>query len=73
VLADKQKPTTVGFLARGVGWVSEQGITCRRVLLVNGSAYRSGDWRKAFQALALRHTRTNPYTPQTNRKAERFI
>jgi len=73
VLADEQKATTVGFLARAVGWFSEQGITCRRVLSDNGSSYRSGEWRKACQALALKPIRTRPYTPQTNGKAERFI
>ena len=73
VLADEQKETTIGFLARTVGWFSEQGITCRRVFSDNGSAYRSGDWRKACQALGLKPIRTKPYTPQTNGKAERFI
>jgi hypothetical protein len=46
---------------------------CRRVLSDNGSSYRSGDWRKACQGLALKPIRTKPYTPQTNGKAERFI
>ncbi|WP_369801699.1 integrase core domain-containing protein [Cyanobium sp. NIES-981] len=73
VLADEQRATTVGFLARAVGWFSEQGITCRRILSDNGSAYRSGDWRKACRALDLKPIRTKPYTPQTNGKAERFI
>ncbi len=73
VLADEQKATTVGFLARAVGWFSEQGITCRRILSDNGPAYRSGDWRKACRVLDLRPIRTKPYTPQTNGKAERFI
>jgi transposase InsO family protein len=73
VLADEQKATAIGFLARAVGWFSEQGITCRRVLSDNGSAYRSGDWRKACRALDLKPIRTKPYTPQTNGKAERFI
>jgi transposase InsO family protein len=73
VLADEQRATIVGFLARAVGWFSEQGITCRRVLSDNGPSYRSGDWRKACQALALKPIRTKPYTPQTNGKAERFI
>lgn len=73
VLPDEQKATTVGFLARAVGWFSQQGITCRRVLSDNGSAYRSGAWRKACRALDLRPVRTKPYTPRTNGKAERFI
>lgn len=74
VLADEKKATTIGFLARAIGWFSEQGITCRRVLSDNGSAYRSGHyWRKACQALDLKPIRTRAYTPQTNGKAERFI
>jgi len=73
VLADEQKATTVGFLARAVGWFSEQGITCRRILSDNGPSYRSDDWRKACRALDLKPIRTKPYTPQTNGKAERFI
>jgi transposase InsO family protein len=43
------------------------------VLSYNGSAYRSEDWRKACQALALKPIRTKPYTPRTNSKAERII
>jgi transposase InsO family protein len=73
VLTDEQKATTVGFLASAIGWFSEQGITCRRVLSDNGSAYRSGDWRKACRALDLKPICTRPHTPQTNGKAERFI
>jgi len=73
VLPDEQKATTIGFLARAVGWFSVQGITCRRILSDNGPAYRSGEWRKACRALDLKPIRTKPYTPQTNGKAERFI
>jgi transposase InsO family protein len=73
VLPDEQKATTIGFLVRAVGWFSEQGITCRRILSDNGPAYRSGEWRKACRALDLKPIRTKPYTPQTNGKAERFI
>ncbi len=36
VLADEQEATTIGFLARAIGWVSEQGITCRRIHSDNG-------------------------------------
>jgi transposase InsO family protein len=63
----------VGFLAREVGWFCDQGITCRRILSDNGSAYRSSEWRKACRALDLKLFRTGPYTPCTNGKAERFI
>lgn len=73
VLPDEQKATTVGFLARAVGWFSEQGITCRRVLSDNCSSYRSGEWRMACGDLNLKPIRTRSYTPRTNGKAERFI
>ena len=73
VLADEQKATTVGFLARALGWFSEQGISCRRVLSDNGSSYRSGEWRKACCALNIKPIRTRHYTPQTNGTADRFI
>ena len=73
VLPDEQMATTVGFLARAVGWFSAQAITCRRVLSDNGSSYRSGAWRNACSALDLKPIRTRPYTPRTNGKAERFI
>ena len=32
VLADEQQLTTTSLLAHAVGWFSEKGITCRRVL-----------------------------------------
>ena len=50
-----------------------KGISCRRVLSDNGSAYRSRPWREACAALGLTPKRTRPYTPRTNGKAERFI
>jgi transposase len=73
VLPDEQQSTTVGFLVRAVGWFDEQGMTCRRILSDNGSAYRSGAWKKACRTMAIKPIRTKPYTPQTNGKAERFI
>ena len=73
MLAYEQKGTTVGFLARAVGWFSEQGITCRRVPSDNGASDRSSDWRKGCRALDMKRIRTKPYTPQTNGKAKRFI
>jgi len=73
VLPDEQKATTVGFLVRAVSWFNSQGITCRRVLSDNGSAYRSKQWRQACTVLGLKAKRTRAYRPQTNGKAERFI
>lgn len=73
VLPDEQKSTTVGFLVRAVGWFNSQGITYRRVLADNGSAYRSRHWRQACTLLGLKAKRTRAYRPETNGKAERFI
>jgi len=41
VLPDEKQATTVGFLIRAVAWFGSQGITCRKVLSDNDSAYRS--------------------------------
>jgi transposase InsO family protein len=73
VLSDEQKASTVGFLTKALGWFNEQGITSRRILLGNGSAYRSGDWRKACRVLDLNPIRTTPYRLRTNGKADRLI
>lgn len=73
VLADEQKATTIRFLARVVGWFSEQGITCRRILSDSDPTHRSGDWRKAYRGLDLKPISTKPYTSQINGKADRFI
>lgn len=39
----------------------------------NGSSYRSHRFCRACQNLEIKHYRTQPYSPQTNGKAERFI
>ena len=47
------------------------GITVERVLTDNGGSYRSNAYRDVVGE--RRHSRTRPYRPQTNGKAERFI
>ena len=47
------------------------GIRVERVMTDNGWAYRSTAYRAVLGS--RRHTRTRPYRPQTNGKAERFI
>jgi transposase InsO family protein len=60
------------FLQRAVAWFASLGITVERVLTDNGVGYRSHAWRDLCADLGIVHTRTRPYTPRTNGKAERF-
>ena len=62
----------VAFLDRAVAWFAAQGITIERVLTDNGNGYRSTAWARRCAELGIRHTRTRPYRPATNGKAERF-
>jgi transposase InsO family protein len=73
VLPDEKGATAVGFLRRAVAFYKRHGITVQRLLTDNGSAYVSTVHALACKALGIRHSRTRPYRPQTNGKAERFI
>ena len=73
VLADEKAATIVGFLRRAVTFYRRHGIEVERLLTDNGSGYRSTIHALACRALGIRHSRTRPYRPQTNGKAERFI
>jgi transposase InsO family protein len=63
---------TIGFIQRAVAHFDARGVQVRRVLTDNGVGYLSG-FSRACAALGLRHTRTKPYHPWTNGRAERFI
>jgi transposase InsO family protein len=73
VLADERTSTVLAFLRRALAFFARHGITVRRLLTDNGSAYRSHAHRLACVALGIRHQRTRPRRPRTNGKAERFI
>lgn len=62
----------VAFLGRAVAWFAAQGITIDRVLTDNGVGYRSLAWARRCAELGIHHSRTRPYRPATNGKAERF-
>jgi transposase InsO family protein len=62
----------VAFLERAVAWFAVRGITIERILTDNGNGYRSVPWRKLCLQLGIAHSRTRPYRPATNGKAERF-
>jgi transposase InsO family protein len=73
VLADQRATTAIGFLRRAVAFYRRHGIRVERLLTDNGSAYVSALHALACRRLGIRHSRTRPYRPQTNGKAERFI
>lgn len=73
LLPDEKAATAAGFLLRAAAWLGRRGVTVRRVMTDNGSAYNSHLFSAACRHLRARHIRTRPYTPRTNGKAERFI
>jgi transposase InsO family protein len=73
VLPDEKAVTAAGFLRRAVAYYNRHGIQVERILTDNGSCYRATIHALACRALGLKHSRTRPYRPQTNGKAERFI
>jgi len=73
LLADEKGRTTARFLVRALRWFRARGIRVVRLLTDNGSPYRSRVFGRARGWLGLRHSRTRPYRPQTNGKAERWI
>jgi transposase InsO family protein len=70
VLADEQGPTAASFWLRAKSFFADHGISVERVLSDNGACYRSTVFAEALGA--TKHTFTQPYTPRTNGKAERF-
>jgi transposase InsO family protein len=73
VLPDEKAVTAVRFLRRAVAHYAGYGIRVRRLLTDNGPAYISIAHKLACATLGLNHSRTRPYRPRTNGKAERFI
>jgi transposase InsO family protein len=73
VLPDEKTKTVIGFLKRAVAFYRSHGVTVERLMTDNGSAYRSAAHALACRSMGIRHIRTQPYRPQTNGKAERFI
>jgi transposase InsO family protein len=73
VLPNQKTTTAIGFLHRAVAFYRRRGIRVERLLTDNGSAYVSALHALACRRLGIRHSRTRPYRPQTNGKAERFI
>ena len=72
VLPSQTGVTTAGFLRRTIRWFARRGVV-QRVLTDNGSGYVSQVLHRVACRAHVRLTRTRPYRPQTNGKAERFI
>lgn len=73
VLPDEKQGTTASFLQRALLHFQAQGVQIRKLLTDNGSAYRSKEFKAMREAFGLKHSRTRPYRPRTNGKAERLI
>ena len=61
------------FLENALAYYRQLGIRVRRLLTDNGPCYRSRDFARTCRQYTVTHSRTRPYTPRTNGKAERFI
>lgn len=70
---DERKQSAVRFLRDAVAYYGKLGVTVKRLLTDNGSAFRSKLFRQACAELGIQHRFTRAYRPQTNGKAERFI
>ena len=70
---DERIPSAIAFLRAAAAYYSSLGVTIKRLLTDNGSAFRSKAFRAACIELNIRHKFTRAYRPQTNGKAERFI
>ena len=70
---DEKKQSAEQFLRNAVAYYKSLGVTVRRLLTDNGSAFRSKPFNLACQQLGIVHKYTRAYRPQTNGKAERFI
>jgi transposase InsO family protein len=73
VLPEETGPTTASFLRRAVAWYAAQGIVAQRLLTDNGGAYRSAPVAIVALDLGVSQRFAQPYRPQTNGTAERFI
>jgi len=73
ILPNERAETCAAFLGRAVEWFADRGVHIKRVLTDNGAGYRSRVFTTACHDHGIRPSRTRPYRPRTNGKAERFI
>jgi transposase InsO family protein len=70
---DETKASATQFMRNAVAYYKSLGVQVKGLLTDNGSAFRSKDFARTCDDLAVKHRFTRPYRPQTNGKAERFI
>ena len=70
---DEKTPSAVAFLNAAVAHYKALGVTIKRLITDNGSAYKSHVFRQTCHSLGIKQSFTRFYRPQTNGKAERFI
>jgi transposase InsO family protein len=70
-VTDESGPSAAAALELAIATFAADGIAVERVMTDNAWAYRGVAYRAALGD--RRQTRTRPYRPQTNGKAERFI
>ncbi|HEY1169338.1 MAG TPA: IS481 family transposase, partial [Candidatus Limnocylindrales bacterium] len=68
---DETGTSAASALQTALAIFAAEGISVERVMTDDGPAYRSNAYRAVLGG--RRHSRTRPYRPQTNGKAERFI
>ncbi len=73
ILPDERGDTCAGFLRRVDHWLRQRGVVLQRLLTDNGPGYVSRSFRETCHDLGVAHSRTRPYRPRTNGKAERVI
>jgi transposase InsO family protein len=73
IRADERASSALSFLERAVTWFARRGVVVERLLTDNGACYRANGFTHLCQQLGLKHSKTRPYRPRTNGKAERFI
>jgi transposase InsO family protein len=73
LLPDETGESAATFTLRAVVWFASQGVRVRRILSDNGSPYVSRAFAETLRHLGIGHSRTRPYRPRTNGKAERWI
>jgi len=73
VLRAESAEAATGFLHRAVAFYQRHSVRIRRLMTDNAWAYEANAFQVACQRYRIAHTKTKPYRPCTNGKAERLI